>query len=65
MLRALAPFIFLFGLAPLVSVAVNYLGEAGAASRSRSRRCRELRGSIVLLTRSAWSAARSARTSPT
>jgi O-antigen/teichoic acid export membrane protein len=27
-LRALAPYIFLFGLAPLVSVGVNYLGEA-------------------------------------
>ena len=28
MLRALAPLIYLFGLAPLVSVGVNYLGEA-------------------------------------
>ena len=28
MLRAMAPFIYLFGLAPLVSVGVNYLGEA-------------------------------------
>jgi O-antigen/teichoic acid export membrane protein len=27
-LRALAPYIFLFGLAPIVSVGVNYLGEA-------------------------------------
>ncbi len=27
-LRAMAPFIYLFGLAPLVSVGVNYLGEA-------------------------------------
>ena len=27
-LRALAPFVYLFGLAPLVSVGVNYLGEA-------------------------------------
>ena len=27
-MRALAPYIFLFGLAPLVSVGVNYLGEA-------------------------------------
>jgi O-antigen/teichoic acid export membrane protein len=27
-LRAMAPFVYLFGLAPLVSVGVNYLGEA-------------------------------------
>ena len=37
-MRALAPLIYLFGLAPLVSVGVNYLGEAGAGSPSRSRR---------------------------